>query len=196
MTGIILAGGKSKRMGFNKAFVKIGGKPLIEKIVSLFFGLFQEIIIVTNNLKEYEHLGVKVVPDIVEGKGSLGGIYTGLVYSSYQHCFVVACDMPFLNKRLISYMMKEVESYDVVVPFLGDRYESIHAVYSNKCIEHIEKLIKANKLKIINFYPSVRVKTLHEEDILQFDPDLLFKINLNTRSDLEKIRKLERVMPA
>ncbi|MBI5287182.1 MAG: molybdenum cofactor guanylyltransferase [Deltaproteobacteria bacterium] len=196
MTGIILAGGESKRMGFNKAFIEMGGMPLIERTVSLFTEVFSEVIIVSNNLQEYEHLNLMVVSDIVNGKGSLGGIYTGLIHSTHPYCFVVACDMPFLHKGLITHMIGKLRGYDVVVPFIDGRYESLHAVYSKGCVKHIEKSIKEDNLKIVDFYPRVRVKTIQEEDCRRHDPLLLFRTNINTIMDLERIREVERLRQA
>lgn len=191
VTGAILAGGESKRMGFNKAFIEMEGRPLIERTVLLFKEIFSEVIIVSNNLKEYEHLNLTVVSDILKGKGSLGGIYTALIYSTHPYCFVVACDMPFLYKGLITHMIEGAKGYDVVVPFIDGRYEPLHAVYSKNCIKHIEKSIKEENLRIADFYPHVRVKTIEREEIRIYDPHFLFRTNINTMRDLERIREVK-----
>src|SRR3989344_5351331 len=141
MTGIILAGGKNRRMGFNKAFIDIGGQRIIHRTIGLFRELFDEIILVANNLAEYEELNVKTVSDIFKSAGSLGGIYTGLFYSSSEYNFVAECDMPFLNKEAISRVIKSSEGWRATAPYIMERYHPLHAVYSKKCIKPIEELI-------------------------------------------------------
>ncbi len=189
LTGIILAGGRSTRMGFNKAFIEIGGTPLIERIVNLFRELFPEVIIVANDVEGYNNLGVRVLPDVKKGRGSMIGIYSGLIHSAHPRSLVVACDMPFLNRNLLTYMRDEIGEYDVLVPFVEGRYEPLHAVYSKTCIKHMERLINSDKLKIIDLYKEVNVKTIGEETIKRFDPDLLFKTNINTSADLKILQK-------
>ena len=101
VTGVILAGGKSSRMGKNKALLELGGKRIIESEINLFKSIFKEVILVTNSPLEYAGFDIKIVTDIFPEKGSLGGIYTGLFYSSYDYSFVASCDMPFLRRDMI-----------------------------------------------------------------------------------------------
>lgn len=116
VAGIVLAGGRSKRMGRNKVYLSFGGKFLIEIIIDKISPLFKDIMIVVSQPELYKRLGFCVRKDIIPEKGPLGGIYTGLLYSNNRYNFVVACDMPFLNPNLIRYMIKNCQCYDIVVP--------------------------------------------------------------------------------
>ncbi|MEK6599632.1 MAG: molybdenum cofactor guanylyltransferase [Deltaproteobacteria bacterium] len=189
MNGIILAGGKSSRMGFNKAFIDIGGKSIIHKTVNLFKELFDEIIVVTNDPLWYEELNCLTVTDILKGAGSLGGIYTGLFHSSSEYNFVVACDMPFLNKEAISRIIKFPEGWSATAPYIMDRYHPLHAVYSKKCIKPIEEMIKAKDLRITNLFQKIKVKRLEEKDWLSNEHVLSSLDNINTKEDLHRIVK-------
>ena len=190
MTGVILAGGKNKRMGRNKAFLKINGRTIIDQIVDIFKDIFDEVIIVTNSPLEYLHLNLRIVTDLVPNKGALGGIYTGLFYASFQHIFVSACDMPFLNTEFIQYMMSKVDNLDVIVPRSDDGLQPLHSIYSKSCLKHIETLITSKNLKVVSFYPRVRVKEISRQEITSFDPQQSLFYNINTSEDLEKVEKL------
>src|SRR4030042_5762133 len=120
ITGLILSGGKSTRMGKNKAFIEIGGTPIIHTIHRLFEKLFEEIIIVTHQKDLFSDLNAKIYSDIIPNRGALGGLYTGLFFSSFSFSFCVACDMPFLNELIINYLIKSIDHSDVVVPKTED----------------------------------------------------------------------------
>jgi len=197
MTGIILAGGKSTRIRTNKALLKIPSseagvedKTFIRIIVEKLRKIFNEIIIVTNNPEQHKSLAVKMVKDIIPDKGSLGGLYSGLVHSETSHSFVVAVDMPFLNLELVKYMKQFCARYDVIVPKIQGTYEPLHSIYSRDCIPYIEKQLQDNNLRIIEFFPEVRVKEIKETFIRKFDPELLSFFNINTQEDYQKALKL------
>lgn len=186
MTGIILAGGKSSRMGFNKAFIDIDGKPIIHKTVGLFKELFDEIILVANDPVEYEELNILTVTDIFKGAGSLGGIYTGLFHAQSEYSFIAACDMPFLNKEVIARMGKISGSYHAIVPFVIGRYHPLHAIYSKKCLKPIAEMIQEKDLRITNLFKKVKTKKLEEKDWLSNESILSSLDNINTREDLHR----------
>lgn len=183
ITGVILAGGKSSRMGRNKALLEIGGKRIVESTVALFESLFSEVTLVTNTPSEYSDLGIKTVADIFPHKGPLGGIHTGLNCSSYDYSFVVSCDMPFLKRKLIEYLIGLRDGFDVVVPILRGRYEPLHALYSRGCLKPVEAIIEEGDLRIIGFYPEVRVREVHEDEFTSFNPEPSAFININTPED-------------
>ncbi|MDO8525689.1 MAG: molybdenum cofactor guanylyltransferase, partial [Candidatus Omnitrophota bacterium] len=109
ITGIVLAGGKAARMrgSCDKAFLKVGGKTIIDRQLKALRNIFKEIMIVTNSPDRYkDRKGVKIIPDLVREKGPLGGIYSGLSASGSFYNFVTACDMPFINEGLVKYMIK------------------------------------------------------------------------------------------
>ncbi|MEK6725653.1 MAG: molybdenum cofactor guanylyltransferase [Deltaproteobacteria bacterium] len=185
VTGIILAGGKSSRMGRNKALLDFGGRSIIEHTVDLFKSIFPEVILVTNTPEEYANLGIKTVTDIFPGKGSLGGIYTGLVHSSHDYSFIASCDMPFLRRELIEFLINLNKGYDVVVPRLRDGHEPLHAVYSKKCINKIKEMINKGDLRIIGFYPEVRVKEVTEDELAPYISEPSPFVNINTPEEYD-----------
>src|SRR3990172_12713979 len=185
VTGIILAGGKSRRMGRNKALLDFGGRSIIEHTVDLFKSIFPEVILVTNTPEEYANLGIKIVTDIFPGKGSLGGIYTGLFHSSHDYSFIASCDMPFLKRELIEFLIGLKDGYDVVVPRLKDGHEPLHAVYSKRCLKPIKSMINKGDLRIIGFYPEVKVREVSEEELAPFNPEPSSFMNINTPEDYE-----------
>lgn len=185
-SGVILSGGESSRMGVNKAFIEIQGKRIIDSIVKLLSILFPEVIIVTNTPLDYACINARIVTDIFPQKGSLGGIYTGLFYSSHPHSLVVACDMPFLRREVIEYMTGKIGSNDVVIPHLSDGYHPLHAVYSRRCLPFMERLIEKDDLRIVNFFKKVRVKEVSGKDLSRVDPDFSSFININTPEDVRR----------
>lgn len=180
MTGIILAGGKNSRIGMNKAFLKIKEKAVIEIMLTVFYDLFKEVIMVTNCFKEYQHLGVKLVKDIIPDKNSLGGLYSGLVHSACDYSFVAACDMPFINRNLISYMMHARYGYDAVIPEYNGKLQPLCAVYSKQCIKPMEKALSRNNLKILDIVRHIPVKRITETEINNYDSYGYSFVNINT----------------
>ena len=191
ITGIILCGGKSVRMGENKAFIQIEGVPIINRIYDLFKGLFREVIIVTNQTDLFSGFDSKIYSDLIPGKGALGGLYTGIVFASFQHSFCVACDMPFIKKSLVQYLIEEIDDADVVIPRTKDGLEPLHAIYSKNCVNPIRRMIEEGKSKIIDIYGHVKVKIIDEKDFFRYDPERESFINVNTPEELQSIRKNE-----
>lgn len=192
MTGIVLAGGKSSRMGFNKAFIEFEGRRLIEATVDCLRALFPEVLIIANDPPRYAYLGVKVIPDLIPDSGSLGGIYTGLSAASDPTGFFVACDMPFLNADLITLLVREAEGWDVVVPRVNGEMQPLHAVYAKSCLPLIKESIEASVLKIARFFPKAKVKVIEEPALRAIDPDLLGFVNVNTPLELEQAEAARR----
>lgn len=188
MTGAILAGGKGTRMGANKAFLEIGGRPLIEAVLEKVEGIFDKLFIVANESHLYEYLKIELFQDLIPNKGSLGGIYTALNKASSPQTFCIACDMPFIEPAFIRYMMEGASNYEVVIPRSPDGLEPLHAIYSKSCLPYVERLLGVGDLKILHFFPEVRVKTLEREEIEPFDPYGMLFFNINTPEDLERAR--------
>jgi molybdopterin-guanine dinucleotide biosynthesis protein A len=186
MTGIILSGGKSTRMGgSNKAFLEVQGERLIDRTVRLFKSLFEEVILVTNSPLDYIDQDIRIVTDIIKGKGALGGIFSGLFFSSSSQVFAAACDMPFLKKDIIDYMIQKAGGHDIIVPFLKNGYQPLHAIYSRKCAREIEKQMKTDNLKISAFYHKFRILRISEAEIHPFDPEGKIFFNVNSKEDME-----------
>ena len=191
---IILAGGKSLRLGHDKITEKVGNTTLLGKVISGIDSLSKDIIIVTaeeRNFKEFaDNPKVKTVSDIFPGRGSLGGIYTGLVKSESFHNLVIAADMPFLNGGLLTYMTEVADGFDFIIPRIGTFFEPLHSIYSKNCISPIETMIKKNRRIIIELFDFVRVRYVEAEEIDRFDPEHLSFFNINTIKDLELARKI------
>ena len=189
MTGVILAGGKNRRIGTNKAFLVVNGSRIIDRTVGIFKDIFEEVIIVANDPLAYLDQNVTIVTDIVPDKGALGGIYTGLFFASQSRAFVCACDMPFIAKKFIEYMISQGDCYDIVTPDAGDGWQPLHAVYDKKCLPAIKNLLDQDKLKIAGFYKSGRTLTIRDDITDTFDPEKKMFLNVNTYDDLQTITK-------
>lgn len=191
---IILAGGKSLRLGRDKILEKVGDTTLLEKVVLRLEPLGEEIIIVTAKERDFaqlaNHPGIKMVYDIYPGQGSLGGIYTGLKYSVSHYNLVVAADMPFLNEPLLRYMISVSDGYDFVLPRINQWFEPLHAVYSQDCIRPIELLFDQHKKMIVKLFDYVKVRFIEEEEIDRFDPQHLSFFNINNKEDLERAKQI------
>ena len=190
ISGVILAGGRSTRLGRDKAFLQLNGRPLIERIVATTAQVTEEVIIVTNDIEAYEGLNARLVTDFYPGKGALGGIFSGLRAASGQHALVVACDMPFLNTGLLRYMAELSPDYDIVIPRLGKLTEPLHAIYSQVCLPAIENQLNRENLRIASFFTEFRVRYVGREEIEDFDPDHLSFFNINNQSDLARAREI------
>jgi len=188
-SGIILAGGKNTRMGQNKSFLSINGERLIDKTLNLYRQIFTDIIIVTNDPLSYiEFTDAAIATDIYRGKGPLGGIYTGLFYAKNDYAFVCPCDMPFLKKDFVDYLLAQNGKCDVIVPETAEGYQPLHAVYSRNCLPSIKRLLLMDKLKITGFYRDMQVLPISEEQIRPFNEDGSLFQNLNTPEELEKVQ--------
>jgi molybdopterin-guanine dinucleotide biosynthesis protein A len=192
VSGIVLAGGQSSRLGTDKSFVNVNGQSLIEQIVAKLTKLSEDVIIVTNSPEKYDHLEVRLVGDIYPGKGALGGIYSGLRAAANAYSLVVACDMPFLDLNLLRYMILLARGHDVVIPRIGELLEPLHAIYSKGCLKPIDRLLARGGLKIIDFFSEVRVRYVEKDEVDIFDPQHLSFFNVNTPNDLEEVKKLAR----
>lgn len=196
LTGIILAGGQSKRMrGGNKAFLRLGESSIIETIVAVLSSIFPEVIIVTRSLMDYQGLGCRVVLDVGEASGALTGLFSGLNEASTRYAFFVACDMPFLQPGLIRYMVSLLEEgrgqgYDVLVPKMEEGYQPLHAIYSKGCLPAIVRQLREGNQRIFDFFPCVRLREISREELTRFDPDLLSFFNINTPESLEMAKML------
>ncbi len=190
VTGVILAGGQNLRMGRNKAFIEVNGQRIIDRTRSVFEELFEEIILVTNSPLDYLDLKLRTVTDLIPGKGSLGGIYTGLFYASNPHAFFAGCDMPLLNKDLIRHLVGLAPRHDIVIPRTPDGWQSLHAVYSRKCLPFIEDLFRQDNLRILDLFPKVKGKEVLPDELLRFDPRLASFFNVNSPEDLARMQEL------
>jgi molybdopterin-guanine dinucleotide biosynthesis protein A len=171
-------------MGENKAFIELEGVPIVRRIYTLFRELFQEVVIVTNQQELFKNFDSKIYSDLIPNQGALGGLYTGLFFSTFQYSFCVACDMPFIKKPLVQYIINNIVGEDVIVPRTKDGLQPLHAVYSKNCIDPIKKIMEQGKYKIIDFYNLVNVKIIDEKDFTLFNSFRESFINVNTPQEL------------
>jgi molybdenum cofactor guanylyltransferase len=219
VTGIILAGGTSRRMRRDKAFIDFDGTPLIARVLERVQPLCSETMIVANDQGAYAQFGVEVIGDVYPGKGSLGGLYSGLLAARESYVLAVACDMPFLNAALLQYLISLAPSFDVVIPRAHDPSGKVsrsargerpadparnprrllakqvdlhpmHAVYSKTCLPTIQARLSADDLRLIGFLEDVRVRVVEPAEIDRFDPQHLSFFNANTPEDLAVARSL------
>lgn len=181
----ILAGGKSSRMGRPKALLPFDGEPLIVHIVRQLQGLLADIVVVAAPEQELPPLPVTLVRDDVAYQGPVGGIYYGLRAIGKEVCFVTSCDVPFLNLSLISYLISQIENYDVVAPYWQDRFQPLHAVYRRSVLPLLQQQLERGELRPIFLYEKVRTRKVGEDEIRRFDPEGLSFLNMNTPEDYQ-----------
>lgn len=189
----ILAGGQSKRMGRDKAFLDVGGKRVIERVVDCVQPLTDDLFIGTNSPEKYSEFGLRAVTDVYPNKAALGGLFSAIQAAKHQHVLVVACDMPFLNGDLLRYLISLSNSADVIAPMIDPHQpETLHAVYSKACLLPIESRLLQNQLRIIGFFEEVSVRFVERSEIEKIDPQLYSFINMNTPQEWEKVQEIAR----
>jgi molybdopterin-guanine dinucleotide biosynthesis protein A len=183
-TVAILAGGSSSRMGTDKSFVRVLGRPMVERVLDRVAGLGAETLLVTNRPDDYAYLGLPLYRDVIPESGALAGIYSALFYARRPHVLVVACDMPFLARPLLAHLLALAPDYDVVAPYTNDRYQPLHAVYSRRCLAPIRARLDAGRFKVTGFFEDVRVRTVGDDELRRYDPALRSFVNVNTPEEV------------
>ena len=185
MTAIVLAGGKSSRLGRDKALEILGGKTLIERVIGSLSQLEDEIIVVTASSDQLPDLNAGRVLDTYPRTVAKVGLCTGLNASSSFYSLVVACDMPFLNIDLLRHLIDSAQGFDAVIPRIGDKIEPLHAVYSKNCIPVMEEHIRKGKMKISDLFDEINVRYAESDEIERYDPQHLSLFNINSEADLK-----------
>jgi len=187
VTGVILAGGQSRRMGQNKALLEINGTPIIERTFRSMKALFSHVILVTNTPALYDFLSCPSVPDIYPNAGSIAGLHAGLHASPTNRIFVVPCDMPFLNQPLIQKLSVQEDPWDALVPISHKGIEPLHACYRRNCIELLESDLNNGKKKLMSFLKRVSTRYVPMKDCLSQEESELAFCNLNHPKDFENL---------
>ena len=193
VTGIILAGGSSSRMGRNKALLEVDGIPIITRTYRTLASLFHEVIVVTNSPQDYVFLPCRKVPDIFPGCGSIAGLHSALAHSSTSHTFVTACDLPFLDPAIIRYLCdirNEGYDYDAVVPLSVGGQEPLHAVYSSSCKDVFENAIQKCERKILDILGRMNIRLVTNVELQSAGGQTKSFLNVNTPEEYERIRTL------
>ena len=193
-TAIVLAGGKSKRMGFDKQFLSIDGIYITEYIIDILKPMFNNIILVTNKPEAYKDRDIVLAEDFHKDFGPLGGIHIGLKKSQSLYNYIVACDMPYINKAYIDFMKKKIEEEnykkDAVITRFGNWIEPFNAFYSKALLSQVEESILSEKRKISSLLSMGNVLYIEEEVARVFSSDWKMFTNLNTEEDLNKLKNL------
>lgn len=189
-TGIILAGGKSSRMGEDKSMLTINDKTLIAQMVDTLKRVpaIGELIIVSNEKNKYNFADIKEISDIYPRMGPLSGIHAGLVSAKYDYSFITACDMPFMNSELVDYIIKQSVEFDVTLPLINNNLEPLCAVYSKNCLPHIENSLEKNIRRVFDFYSHVKVNHLNESELKEIVDTAKVFFNVNTPNDYRNIK--------
>jgi molybdenum cofactor guanylyltransferase len=180
----ILAGGKSRRMGQNKSFVPLHGRPLIEHILDQLATLELPTCIVTNEPDAYARYGLPLVPDVVPDRGALGGICTALHYSRTPYVLCAACDMPFLNPALLRLLIQRRADYEAVAARLDEIWQVFPGVYSRTCLPKLQASLRTGQLKLQTILSALQIYPLEISEIRIHDPHLQSFVNLNTPGEL------------
>jgi len=186
-TGVILAGGESRRMGRDKAFLDLGGCPMIAIVADRLRQVADEIIISADNVERFAPYGDRCVPDLYHGVGTLGGIHAGLLAASHDLAVIVGCDMPLLNPDVLARFVNWAAEADLVVLRQEQGVEPLHAVYRKSCLPAIEKTIQTGQRCAYAFYNDIRVRYVHPGEIADLDPELQSFCNVNTPSEWSEV---------
>jgi molybdenum cofactor guanylyltransferase len=186
ITGVILVGGKSRRMGQDKAFLKVGGIPIFERVLAVFRENFERIVLVGDREERFAGYGLPVLPDIYPGS-SLGGLYTGLYHAETEYVFVSTCDLPFPNAEVLHYLSSLRNGFDAVVLTTDKGYEPLFAVYSKNCLGPIKALLESGDCCAYAYYSQIRVRYVPYEELAHLDRDGTAFLNVNTPEQFAKI---------
>ena len=186
----ILAGGKSRRMGQNKALMNLDGMPVLQWELNAVTDATDDLFLVANFPEPYKSFNIAVKPDLTPGKAALGGIYSALAYAKYNWVLLLACDMPLLNPAIIAFLARQRQQTDVVIPLVGKHPETLHAFYHKRCLPPIQKRIAANRLKVVGFFDEVRVRYVNKMALQAVVPNFDYLINLNTPAEFRRVEDL------
>jgi molybdopterin-guanine dinucleotide biosynthesis protein A len=184
VSAAVLAGGRSRRMGCDKAQIELGGRRLIDRTLHILLPLFAEIRIIANDPAPFAGCGVDLCPDRFPGCGVLGGIQAALAASEAPRVFCIACDMPFAEPAVILHLAALSAGWDAVVPRTPAGLEPLHAVYGRECLAPLEALIRAGEFKAARLFDRVATRIVQGESLRRLDPELRGFFNLNTPADL------------
>ena len=187
LSAIILAGGKSSRMGEDKGLLNLNGSAMITHVINTLKEITDDVFIVSNN-NEYGKFGLPVYRDLITNKGPIAGIYTGLLNSASEVNIIVSCDSPFVSIDFLKNLMLRSITFDVTIPSYNDRIHPTIGIYNRSIIEILKQQIDSNELKLMLAIEKVKHQIIKFSSI---DKDIDPKIfsNINTKQDLSKHQK-------
>ena len=192
ITGVILVGGKSRRMGKDKAFLEFLGKPLLERVLEIYRERFHRILLVGDRPERFAGYGLPVLEDIFPGS-ALGGLYTGLCHAPTEYVFISPCDLPFPNKDVLDHICSLRKGFDAVVPTTQRGFEPLFALYAKKCIEPMRRLLESGNYCVYDFYPQVRIRYVPDEELAPLAREGGSFLNINTPEEFARLK--EKVSP-
>jgi len=197
LTLAVQAGGLSRRMGQDKGLVPLHGKPLIEHVLDRLEGLADETLITSNNPENYQYLKHPIASDKIPGAGALSGLETALEAATGEHVFVIACDMPLVNKELVEFIVSYSDKADLVIPVFNDRYQPLLALYQREeCLKAIKYSLANNQRRMIGFHQQVTVHEIPPKQIEEYDAEGHSFVNVNSPEDLAQLEKKQRFLLA
>lgn len=192
MDGFLLAGGKSLRMGHNKALLDMGGVPIIERVAEALAATADRVTVIANKAGDYRFLGLPIIEDAVAGVGPLGGIYTALRTMEADACFVLACDLPMVRPGVLRVLAAEGRGFDAAVPHTSDGCHPLCAVYSRTGLTAAEAQICSGDYRVVRFLERIRTRWVGPEVWGKVDPDGLSFLNVNTPETYQKVKTIFR----
>jgi len=190
VTGIILSGGKSSRMGRNKSLLKIGDLTIIERVCDLMKSLFNKVILITNDPADYKFLNISIFEDLFKHKGPLAGIHSGLTHSSSEKNFIISCDLPLMTKEIINYLIESETNKLITVAKADGFIQQLAGKYSKECLSPAEKILKEvvnsenrdviqkkRKCNVLSLIDVVGAEIISAEDLPFYNEDLYFNVN-------------------
>ena len=186
ITGVILVGGKSRRMGRDKAFLDFGGHPLVERVLDLFRECFGRVVLVGDRQERFDSYGLPVLPDLYPGS-ALGGLYTGLTQAETDHIFVASCDIPYPSREVLRLLCSLKDGFDAVVPMPVHGFEPLFALYAKSCLGAMRGLLESGNFCVYDFYPQVNIRYVTREELAVVDPDGRAFVSVNTPGEFARL---------
>lgn len=190
VSAAILAGGRNTRMKNHKAFLAFDGCPIIQRTLNGLYSVFDEVLVIANEMDRYAHLDARVLPDVIPHQGPLSGIHAALTHAVNPYVFVVACDMPFINVRVAEFLVAHAEGYECVVPVIRSYPEPLYAVYGKSCLPKVQDFLSTGRRRVVDLFSTVRVNYISESEIRDLgEPEKIF-FNVNYPEDWARVRKI------
>jgi molybdenum cofactor guanylyltransferase len=186
VTGVILVGGKSSRMGLDKAFLEIEGVPLFERVLHVFRAAFTRTILIGSSAERFAGYCLTLYPDIYPGS-PLGGLYTALVHAGTPYIFISACDMPFPSSAVARYLVSLRDGFDAVVAQSADGYEPLFALYATSCREPARRFLESGNFCIVDLYPGMNVRYVPMAELAGLDDEERAFVNVNTPEEFARV---------
>jgi molybdopterin-guanine dinucleotide biosynthesis protein A len=188
ITGVLLVGGKSRRMGMDKAFLKIAGIPLYLRVLQTLQEVFHSVILVGDYNARFLPHQLPLYPDLYPGS-AMGGLYSGLHHAATERIFVLPCDLPFPNPHLVRHLSAASAGKDVAVPVSDSGVEPLFAVYAKGCLEPMKLLLEKGIYRIRDCYPGLKVNYVGKEEVCRIDPGFRSFVNLNTPAEFALVQQ-------